>query len=271
MLNNLRDASETISMEAAGGTAMDKAAERIPAFLSSASEFLAKNIFAPIASVFGAKDLGWLALRIQHKPFSELRGTQLVAPQGFKGTLAEYGQALVAMVESISDLEKDVLVPYATWLAQRIAEPESLKSISGSLRIPGLDAPKLDSLKKRLDTFFPDKVDERDPIYSELFRRQADWNELNQLSKKLQTLYADGRYEKVQKKVPEIVDLLDVLSVRVSEHKEEFQFSSVAMEQLSKVTFQIAELVEFYGVVRHRVDEYLKTINQNVEIVKPLV
>ncbi len=31
---------------------------------------------------------------------------------------------------------------------------------------------------------------------------------------------------------------------------------------------QVAEQVEFYGVLRHRVDEFLRTVELNVDIVK---
>lgn len=272
MLDQLRHARDVISMEAStGGNVQDAAAERLPTFFDKAAEFLQKTIFQTIGDFFQIKNLGWLAQHAQRKPFSEVRGIQVVTPQGFKGSLVEYGNALVRAVETIQDLEADVLAPFGSWLGQRIADPDAFKSVSNTLKIPGLQAIKIDALSKSLDAFFPSKVDDKTPVYGDIFRRQGDWADLSNQVKKLNTLYSNGKYEKVQAKVPELSELLALLAKRSAEFKEEYQYSSIQTEQLSKVTFEIAEQIEFYGVLRHRVEEFCKIVNDNVEIVKDQV
>lgn len=272
MLKELRHACDVISMEAvAGGNATDKAAARLPAFLDKAVEFLTHTVFSPIGSLFKTKDLSWLASNVAGRSYSEMRGLAVVAPQGFKGSLAEYSSALVKAVEEFQDLEKDVLSPYGSWLGQRVADPASLKALTNSLKIPGLQAPKLEATQKQLDHYFPSKVDSKEPIYGEVIRRQADWVELYNNIKKLNTLYANGKFEAVQKKVPELSQLLEVLSQRMGEFQGEYQLSSINTERLAKVTFEIAEQIEFYGVIRHRVEELLKVVEQNVELLRPHV
>lgn len=269
MLDQLRHARDVISMEAvSGGTAEDKAAARLPTFLDKASEFLTKTIFQKIGDFFSIKNLGWLAQHAQRKPFSEVRGVQVVAPQGFKGSLVDYGNALIKAVEDTQDFEANVLSPFASWLGQRLADPDSLRSVSNSLKIPGLQHIKVDQLSKSLDAFFPNKTDAEAPVYGDLFRRQGDWTDLSNQVKKLNAYYTNGKFEKIQAKVPEISQLLTVFAQRAAQYPEEFQFSSVTTEQLGKVTFEIAEQVEFYGVLRHRVEEFCKIVNDNVEIIK---
>ncbi len=271
MLNTLRHARDVISLEAVSGeVAADKAAARLPQFLIKASDFLKQNIFNPIGTLFAIKDLAWLAMNAQRRPYSEMRGLPMRAPQGFRGSLAEYGKQLEKAVEELDDLQKDVLDPFGVWIAQRISDPASMKSLTNTLRIPGLQAPKLAALKKALDRFFPDKIDTRDPIYGDLFKRQNDWAEINGSVKKLNTIYQNGKYEKVGQKVAELSDLMDVLAKRLAEDKdgEGFAVSSVTTEQLSKVTYEVAEMIEYYGVVRHRVEEYLKVIADNVGLAK---
>ena len=67
--------------------------------------------------------------------------------------------------------------------------------------------------------------------------------------------------------------LLRLLSARMAEDKsaEVYQFSSVTIDKLSQVIFDVAEHVEFYGVLRHRVDEFVRIVDQNVELVKPSI
>ena len=61
MLNQLRHARDLISMEAvSGGTAEDKAAEKLPTFLDKASQFLTKTVFQTLGDFFSIKKLGWL-------------------------------------------------------------------------------------------------------------------------------------------------------------------------------------------------------------------
>lgn len=269
MLNTLRHARDVISLEAVSGeTAADQAAARLPQFLVKASDFLKQNIFNPIGNLFAVKDLAWLAMNAQRRPYSEMRGLDMRAPQGFRGSLAEYGRQLEKAVLELDDLQKDVLDPFGTWISQRISDPDSLKTLTNTLRIPGLEAPKLDALKKALDRFFPDKIDARDPIYGELFKRQGDWAEINASIKKLNTIYQNGKYEKVGQKVSELSDLMDVLARRLAEEKKDFAISSVTTEQLAKVTYEIASMIEYYGVVRHRVEEYLKVVADNVSLAK---
>lgn len=272
MLNELKQTQQTISMEAAASDpeALRQTAFRLPAFLDQASEFLSKTILRMLGDYLGLKNLGWLALQAQRRPYSEMRGFPAAAPQGFKGSLVEYGKALVISVDELDDLCKDVLDPFGAWVSARIADPESLKSLTNTLKIPGLQPPKLEAAQKRLDRFFPDKTNEKQPVYGELFQRQGDWADLNNIVKKLNTYYANGKYEKVQQKLPELSELMRVLSARISEDKtsEVFQFSQVTIEQLSKVTVQVAELVEFYGVLRHRTDEFIKCVADNVDLVK---
>lgn len=268
MLNELRQARDEISMEALSNEAADQVAAKIPSFLDKAAEFLSKSVLQKIGDFFGSKDLGWIAVNAARRPYSEVRGIQLDAPQGFKGSLVEYGHDLVKAVEATEDLEKDVLAPYGTWVAQRVEDPASLRSVTNTLKIPGLQYPKVESLQKNLDGYFPDKASTDGYVYGDLIRRQGDWAELNNIVKKLNTLYANGKFEKLQKKLPDVSDMVGLLAKRLNEGEGDIQFSPITVEQLSKVTIQVAEHVEFAGVLRHRVDEYIKAIGNNAELVK---
>lgn len=269
MLHTLRHARDLISLEAlSDGTAPIQAASRLPTFLVKASDFLKQNIFSPIGDLFAIKDLAWLAMNAQRKPYSEMRALAMRTPEGFHGSLAEYGKHLVQTAESLDDLQKDVLDPFGAWLAKGLADPASLRALTNSLRIPGLQAPKINSLKKALEHYFPAKRPADTPIYGEVIKRQGDWAEINAAVKKLHTLYQNGKYPKVGQKVQELSELMDVLSRRLNDDKDDFVLSSVTTEQLAKVTYEIAEHIEFYGVLRHRVEEYLHAMADNVELVK---
>lgn len=269
MLNTLRHARDMISLEAISGTAAhDKAASRLPQFLIKAGEFLKQNIFSPIGNLLAIKDLAWLGMNAQRKPYSELRGLAIRTPEGFRGSLVDYGKHLEAAAQELDDLQKDVLDPFAAWLAAALDDPSVLRSLTNQLRIPGLHAPKLTALKKSLDQYFPDKHDSKAPIYGDVFKRQGDWAELNATVKKLHALYQNGKYEKVGVRVNELSELLGLLSERLAEDKETYALSSVTTEKLSKVTFEIAEYVEYYGVVRHRAEEFLRVVTDNVALVR---
>jgi len=274
MLEQLRQTCNVISLEAAvGGNAADKAAEKLPSLFDQASEFLTKNVLQSLGDFFSVKNIGWLSMNASRANYSDLRGLQVYVPQGFKGALVDYGDTLIKATEALDSLDADVLSPFSSWLQQRIADPESLKSLSNSLKIPGLHEPKIEGIQKQLDRYFPDKSDVTSAVYGETFKRQGDWTDLNNQVKKLNTIYSNGKYEKVQKRLPELSQLLTVLSERLREDKgtDAYQFSSVNVEKLSKVVYEVAQHVEFYGVLRHRVDEFLKAVDNNVRIVTPKI
>lgn len=272
MLDQLRQTCDVISLEAvAGGNAVDTAVNKLPSLFDQASEFLTKTVLQTLGDFFGVKNIGWLSLNASRANYSELRGIPVTVPQGFKGSLVDYGNTLIKAVEEMDDLEADVLSPFASWLSQRVSDPESLKSLTNGVKIPGLHEPKIEGIQKQLDRYFPDKADSETAVYGEVIKRQADWTDLNNQVKKLNTIYANGKFEKIQKRLPELSHLLNVLAERMREDKgtEVYQFSSVNVEKLSKVVYEIARHVEFYGVLRSRVDEFLKTVDHNVQLVKP--
>lgn len=269
MLNQLRQVRDEISMEVhATDPAPTTISTKLSSLLDQAGEFLTKNILQRIGNVFAGKDLAWLSGNANRRPYSDMRGIQLVAPQGFKGTLVDYGRHLVKTAEEVEDLDKQVLTPFHSWLSNALSDPASVRSLTNNLKIPGLQHLDYASQQKRLDAFFPEKADLKQPIYGELIQRQGDWTELSNLSKKLSTIYASGKFEAVQRKLPDVSHLLGTLAARLTEEGSEYQFSTIQVDALSKVTYQIAEQIEFYGVLRHRVDEYLRTLEANVEIVK---
>lgn len=271
MLKDLQAASETISLEAQEPDTTPQATSKLLSLMERAGEFLTKTIGATVGNFFQIKDLGWLAVNASRKPYSDLRGIQLAAPQGFKGSLADYGEVLYKAAEASDVLLKDILNPFAVWLAGRLSDQESLRALTNTLKIPGFKDFKPEQWEKQLDHFFPKKTDPRTPIYGDLIRRQGDWSELNSLVKKLNALYANGHYEAIQKKVPEISHLLETLAARIdtgSADPAQFQVSSIVVDQLAKVTYQVAQAVEFYGTLRYRTEEFFKTVDDNVRLVK---
>lgn len=264
MLHDLRENAMSISMEAASGLeAADKAAERIPTFLESAAEYLNRNVFQPLSNAFATKDLNWVANELQRKNYSEMRAIKISAPENFKGSLLDYGTALLAASEDMDALHDKVLVPLDSWVNGRLGDPNSLKSLTNTLKVPGLHDMPIDALNKRLDRFFPDKADTRVPIYGEVIARQSDWKGIADTVRKINTVYANGNYEKVCKKQAELTYSLRLLAKRIGEAPEEYKLSSVTTEQLSKVVIGVAEQIEFYGVLRSRVDQYLRSISDN--------
>lgn len=264
MLHDLRENAMSISMEAASGLeAADKAAERIPTFLESAAEYLNRNVFQPLSNAFATKDLNWVANELQRKNYSEMRAIKISAPENFKGSLLDYGNALLAASEDMDALHDKVLVPLDSWVNGRLGDPNSLKSLTNTLKVPGLHDMPIDALNKRLDRFFPDKADTRVPIYGEVIARQSDWKGIADTVRKINTVYANGNYEKVCKKQAELTYSLRLLAKRIGEAPEEYKLSSVTTEQLSKVVIGVAEQIEFYGVLRSRVDQYLRSISDN--------
>lgn len=272
MLQELKKTQEVITMEAASADpeTVRQASFKLPAFLSEISEFLIRTVMGVVGNYLGLKNLGWMAMHAQRRSYSELRNVPAAAPDGFKGNLVDYGHVLVLSVKELDTICKDVLDPFGAWISSKISDPESLKSLTNALKIPGLHPPKLEAMQKRLDRFFPDKVEVKQPIYGEVIARQKDWMDLNNIVKDLNTTYSNGNYERVQKKLPELSELMTVLSKRLDEDTsvQKYQLSQVTIEQLSAITFQVAQLIEFYGVLRHRSDEFMKCVADNVDLVK---
>lgn len=269
MLKNLSLQSDFISMESAAGDAgLQKATGRLPDYLSKVSRFLNESIIMPITAFASGKDLGWLALNANRYSYPDWRSFRMEAPHGFKGSLAEYGKDLVAATELMHKLESEVLAPYMTFVSERLSDPSSMKSLSTTIKVPGMHDVDYARVAKKLETYFPDKKVSEEPIYSEVIRRQADWVDINNAVQRLSALYGDGHYEAVIKRTRELGDLVNVLADRLTNDKEEFVASPVIVNALSKLTLAVAQQVEFYGILRGRVSEYQESVEASLKQVR---
>jgi len=269
MLKNLSLQSDFVSMESSAGDAgLQKATGRLPDYLVKVSHFLNENIVKPITAFAAGKDLGWLALNANRYSYPEWRSFRMEAPHGFQGSLAEYGKDLVTATTLMQKLESDVLAPYMTFVAERLSDPTSMKSLSTTIKVPGMHDVDYARVAKKLESYFPDKKVSEEPVYSDVIRRQADWIDINNSVQHLAAMYNDGHYEAVVKRTRELGELVNVLADRLTHNKEEFIASPVIVNALSKLTLAVAQQVEFYGVLRSRVSEYQESIEASLKQVR---
>lgn len=258
-----------ISLESQSDATVASAAERIPGFLDKITEFFTQNVAQPIGTLFSRKDVVWMADNASRRPFNEMRGYRVYVPVGFKGSLADYGQLLLEAAGKMDRILDEVLVPYGRWVAEKVSNPKSLSNLTNTLQIPGLKDLDIRPLEVRLDAFFPDRNRHTTAIYGEVFARQQDWERCSSALRKLEDLYKNGRYDRTRAKVRELSELLEKLAVVIRENRIEYQVSSVTIKQLSDITFEIAKMVEFYGILRHRVDEYARSMQDTVDELRP--
>lgn len=272
MLDQLLQQSEEISLEAiSGGASVAQALARLPQFLDNAKTFYAKNFSDPIKTLFSKKDLAGFAQKVQPVSYVDLREVEIFVPSGLKTDLLSYSEVLLECAKYSETFRLEVLDPFAKWLSGKLAEPASLNSLRPALEIEGYTKRDLDKITKQLVGCFDEKSADGVAKYGKAIKRNADWTQLVKNSLELQGHFLKDDHSLIIQQVGKTTDLLDTLLTRIQQEPETYQVSGPVISSIAKTAYAVAREIEFYGIVRFRVEEYSHALNESTKKLQDVV
>lgn len=190
---------------------------------------------------------------ISKTPYTDLREVMIYVPAGLGVTYLDYLKVLESAVKVAEGLDKNVLQPFSRWLAIGLANPETFASVKGNSSLKDFNPHNIDRVLMELGDCYSKGSNVHSLPYKNAFARNADLSTAMDLANTLNERFAKTSPKAIREKVQEISEKLDILTTRIEEAEENYDFSPVSIEVLSKLSFTLAQEVEFYGTVGYQV------------------
>ncbi len=256
-LESLRLLGETISLEAVSGEAAELTAlARLPAFLKSARHLYQSQLSKSISAIleFTAQFTSELP-RLKRQDYSRIRTMQVQVPEGLKVDMLTYMKVLSDCAQNLKLIEAQMITPFYTWLNFLLSNPASLSSISSTLQIVEYRPLDIEGMRKAIDACFVTKGRLESMVpYGQVFKRQADWEQVDANRVNITRALTPALHKAVTKSMGELEITLDTLLVRLTKNADKYKPGPTVIREIAKVAYAVAEAIEFYGLLRYNVE-----------------
>lgn len=238
--------------------------EIIPAFVENVRTFLrgSEGLNVEASRPFKFRPL---KKDLSNTPYTDLRDVKIFVPAGMVSTYLEYLAALKQAVEITEGIHTKVLGPFSRWLAIGLANPESFKNVRGNNGLRDFEPHNIDRVLLSLGAVFQKGGSNHQVAFKTAFSRNADVETAMDLANELNERYMKTDRKAVKDKVTEITVMLDTLIERIEEAEENYDLSPVSLDLLSKLSFTLAQEVEFYGTVGYQVTSVMTTLHDTLD------
>ena len=257
MLDDLRRQRDIISLEAASGDAAHaQALSRLGSYIKSMASAIVMSTYAPLKQLFAKSDVAAEGRAMEKIPYNAIRHLPLRGMAGQQVDFLTIATHLEKCAVSMNTLERDVLTPFSSWVANKLSNPSTLASLSGTLAIPGYKPHDLAGFDKEFRTFFESGVvaNSREIPYGMAFRRNADWGPLaDKMGGLEKALVENGQHKRIRELVDNIDNMLGRLIQRIEEDGETYKVSPTTLHALADAAYTVANEMQFYSMLTHRV------------------
>lgn len=194
--------------------------------------------------------------------YSDLRLIRVDVPSGMSVTYLDYLDAMEQAVAICEGLMENILGPFSRWLAIGLSDPSTLSNLSNARRVEGFKPHEIDRVTLALGKQFKPGSGVHQRKFGDAFDRLGDVDVVYKRSSDLVSRYVNVSRKEVLSRVKEITQHLDLLLTRIQEDEDNYQTSKVSRELLSKLTYTMAQEVEFYGVVGYQLTVLSTSLNK---------
>ena len=197
-------------------------------------------------------------------PYATLASIKAYVPEGFSGNALEYVQLLEQQLNHANNVVAETLTPYNTFLSGILSNPEATKSSAGkSMSFLHRDQARQD-LNEQTGTFFKNGTQTADK-FSKFYRQNNEILTVQTKVKLLSEMLKQSDIRVIQRATEDTLELVAALQ---SSHKlEELkQASPQVIKLLGEMTLNAAREVEFYAIVRYRVEAFIKCFEDSLEV-----
>lgn len=264
MLDQLQHKRDVITLESnSGAVALESAINRLPDFFGTVKLAFNKYLGAmpSITALFSSRTVKDIAQKVSNKQYTALRSLEVYTPPGLKTDYLSYAEVLEASVKKMLTLKQEILQPFASWLGAKLGNPASLASITTNLNITGYSSHNTEKLSKDLTACFHNSGRlEVLSTYGAVIKRNGDWATIGKISEALNTAFSDVHHKEIVALVNQCTNMMDQLMLRMEEEPQTYKMSPAAIQALAAVSYDIGRELEFYGLLRHRINEFNKAV-----------
>lgn len=264
MLKEIEETSSLIALEAhVGNESFQSALSRLPGFLTQLRGFLTGKIGDPLATNFlGMRPVPFIRA-IGKTTYTDFKHVNVFVPQGLKVPYLVHQKVLQSACDHCVTIESNTIDPLVKWLGERIGNPSSFASISSALRPPSGAVEKIELAYH--ENFVTNGQKQSEVNYMKAIARQADWNEIMDGIDTMERQLTADLHKRFLEKMSRLDDLLATLVRRIEENPDIYKFSSPALADLATHSYAAARELEFYGLMKYRLESYTVAVRDTVK------
>lgn len=260
--------SQNISIEALSVNMPHRALlSKLTTLVADTTSFINKKLSAVAMGISHNQRERLLSYRFSNKlskiPYTELVEIILPTPEGLQTSYLDYARFLEEVQTVTAKLYDDFLHPYATWIASMVEKPETVESIANHVK--EFDFQSFEEIERKF-TSYVGGISAKKP-YGALIKANRDWDEIEELLKRMVELDRRQPRALVSKKVSEINTLLNALMVKMADPNLSYRPTPKVLKDLSELTFKLAEHVTFYSIIEAAMDSLIVAIRDAKDVV----
>lgn len=192
---------------------------------------------------------------VEDTSYPNLRHVKIAIPAGMSATYMEYLSALEPAVGISEKLLSEVLTPFSRWLAEGLSDPDKLRSFSRSSGVREFTPHDTDGVALRIGECFTKGSNANITQFKNAFARNADVKEVYDRTAALNERFIRIDRKQVLTMVDRVSENLDRMAERIGEEGNEYEMSKPTVELLAKMSYTVAQEIEFYGNVAYQLTQ----------------
>jgi hypothetical protein len=262
MLKNIELQKNVITVESlAMFRPNQKTLDRLGGFYTDASEAISKllgSITSSNAAV--AVDGREFLPLIKNSDFTSLSALQLTFPKELSTDYATALQVMTDVAVVPESLYRDVLEPFAKWLALTLNDPKAMESVN---QFVSIDVNRAKNAREQLAKVTRGGGSES-VRYSRAIRRNSDWEKVISQVNQIAANNANVKIDDIRTKIKEIDDMLQILIGKLNEPRFEYRPTGTFVDRLVSLTYAMAAEVEFYAEFEFLFGKVLSAVRDDV-------
>jgi F0F1-type ATP synthase delta subunit len=198
--------------------------------------------------------------------YMTLRRRNVIVPKGLQVSYLKHLESLNRNQDAIDTLITEILSPFEKHLGTLLSNPETLKSQRESKIIDKVVVHDVAGLRSEMAKDFNKDSAERRP-YGTVIGRQSDWPKITLEFNDLVERMARISRKEVLSYVELISEHLEKLIQRMETDPETYESNGLKVSELAKISFVMAEEVEFYATQAFMVEQLQVSIEAAAELV----
>lgn len=203
-------------------------------------------------------------------PYTATRPWGVQVPVGLVSTFLEYQASLATAVDVCARLDSEILTPFQSWLALKLANPETLNSMRQERVLNDFTPHRLETLGAELDKHFDIRKGIAKRPYGEVVKRHKDLQTAIETQNELNNTFMATKQRDILNQVMTISDMLEKLYQRIREDETSYEISEASFKALGELTHALAREVEFYSTIGFRLQSMTAALEATTERLKTL-
>lgn len=216
--------------------------KKLVSYIDGASEFVNKQLNS-MTTPRHELELDATARKAQLRSYADLRTMTIPVPAGLSVTWLQYLDVLEEAHRIVENLYDDTLRPFSLFVGACINDPERTTQLITSHSVTVTD---LGPIKKKFSAALSNGT-KAEQQYGKCIQRHTDWTAVRDRTNALINSSKKLPKDLISESISQIDEQLTLLVQKMSDTNNQFRPTPAIIEELSDLTYMLAEKVTFYA------------------------